>query len=156
MSSIPSYFFHLTFELYPYPQPEPHPAQIGDNQSSTYLPPPPGTDIFRNFSALPKRCPKNSFGSSYQNVSRAGASGGSLSAVKDKDNLINHRPAPGLPLGATGGAQTQGGLSGVITRTKKSVGGNLRPLQAVTVSQDRRYTRISIESIDMVPGGGGR
>lgn len=51
---MPSYFYHLTFELYPTPNPTEHRARDGPTASDLWFPP-KGTDIFENLPSHPHR-----------------------------------------------------------------------------------------------------
>jgi BRCA1-associated protein len=136
---MPSYFFHLVFELYSYPQ-------KGSKGKSDIFLPPPGTDIFqapfpshRSLGWWPQDSHKKQHGRSKSTVS-----GGSLYSPKDDTQARDVQP-------------TQDSSHSTEKSARQSH-------EFISVSQDRlhyqhkhtdqlpkdwRFSRVSIESINM-------
>ncbi len=148
MSLMPSYFFHLLFELYPYP--EVSPTVPGDHQGPSYLPP-SGTDIFRTLLASPKR----RSGAKRHYSTRFADSDGDLafpvSGSKNKDSQLEPSPRPDRDHDERGWdqAQSQRLLVSPSSLSLKSSGS--KPSSSGAEAPNWRYARVSVESIDMIP-----
>lgn len=148
MSLMPSYFFHLLFELYPHP--EVPPAVPGDYQGPSYLPP-PSTDIFRTLLASPKR----RSGAKRHSYTRTADSDGDLAVLvsgnEDKDSQSNPSPDPDLTLTGRGRNPASSQLLPVSPSSLSLPSSGPQPSSSRTQARDWRYARVSIESIDMIP-----
>jgi len=148
MSLMPSYFFHLAFELYPYPQE--HTGRSEDYQGNSYLPP-SRTDIFCTFSALNKHCPKGKRESHFSTPGRLGPSKGDLSVLKDEDTQKKTIPIRDSVHAVRGGNTTLSPAGDAHERRSDTHRTDLQILRSAPETQDWRSDRISIESIDMTP-----
>lgn len=148
MSLMPSYFFHLRFELYPYP--EVPPVVPGDYHRPSYLPP-PGTDIFKTLLASQKR----RSGANRHTSSRSADSEGDVAVTAtgntDKHSSPESISDPDLTLAVRGGNPTQTQLFPVPKSSLGPLSSRPQPSISEADAHDWRYAPVSIESIDMIP-----
>ncbi len=129
---MPSFYFHLIFELYPYPT-----NKVCKNLSREIYLPPPDTDIFKDplQPGLPKKSHRRRKIGAKEGESHDQQNGGARSTPKQQQSqrdpssrqLFEERPT----------ASDEG----------------LQPRTQLGVEHDRRFDSIAIESIDLLPSG---
>ncbi|KAI9876554.1 MAG: hypothetical protein M1830_006227 [Pleopsidium flavum] len=145
---MPSYFFHLVFELYPYPQE--HTARSGDYQGKSYLPP-PGTDIFWAFSALNKHHLKEKLEAHNCIPGSLGVFKGGLSVLKDEDTQTTTIPIRDAVHAVKDEITGSSSAGDIHEKTLDEDRTDLQIRRSASRPQDWRYDRVSISNIDMTP-----
>ena len=147
MFLMPSYFYHLIFELCPYPDGDP--VRPEREQGNPEIPA-PGTDIFRNIRASPRHQSRENSQSTYHKPSESSHPLDHLSRQKTKDTQIQPSTVPKSTLPWRGEATIQEHSSRLHGTSLHSQSRQLPIKQSALKTNDWRYARVSIESIDMI------
>lgn len=145
---MPSYFFHLALELYPYQQD--YTCTSEERRETLYLPP-PGTDIFKTFSPLNKRRRKGKSESGLSTPSRSRTLDGNASGLRDLDTQDKAIPVRDIFREVSGESKTPSQVESAHGRRSDTEPTDIHTFQTVFKLQDWRCDSISVESIDMIP-----
>jgi BRCA1-associated protein len=150
---MPSYFYHLKFELYPSPTPDTNSTTTGsaEREEREIWVPPPGTDIFDS-SSWPRHKPvtKEEAEDSRHLPRRANEDLRKSSTQGEADRLSTGAVIDCGPSRATTSDHDTAPLVRVPTKQKPNFSA-LAPRDQRTAIKDWRFGRVRVEGVDMLP-----
>lgn len=147
---MPSYFYHLTFELYPTPNPTERGAHVTSATSDLWLPP-PGANLFDRLPSHPPREGTASSSSTKSQNTHTSATQKRPAGDKNTSSVIDCGASRRPP------RDTRGNVERSPPRKWSARSPSPPPSSAAicpqTAVRDWRFGRVNIESIDFEDGG---